>query len=324
MIRVAKNREGARDPWQAMYDEQKRRNQWHQFHDLIGDVDTPPPFREEYRKSIREYASQLDQIIDGRRETATGVEGLVEWNDRDFARIQAGVYWVDRPLSVSIRLAQEDIWAYEAILRAIAKTNEEVDATSYDNAAIKRIETLEVSQPATCALLAASRDKSAWSPRGMGFDDEYDSEDWTDEEVGEGHDGSEHDPGIPAGPPSEQRIAEVLRTGRYVDMEGDPLAADSQPYPELNLLPVHLAVVMDQQRLPNFLAHLANSHMPLGVKHVRIDGAKQEVSSFLPDGGDNVKNGNTPDNASTSDEDGNRAVPVEIVGTMWIFKSPPP
>jgi hypothetical protein len=306
------------EDWETKYAQQREQNRWPNmlsdgFLEWTSshpcDADIPPELRDEYRESMREYTSQMAQIVDVRRETVNGTEGIVEWNDSDFARIQAGVYWIECPFTVEIRLAQEDMWAYEAILRVIAKANDEVGATGYDNAAIKRIETLAVGRPALLAMHAASRDESEWSPGGL-YDEEYDSEEWTDQE---GRDRDEEYDGIDW--TDQTRVGKALRTGRYVDLEGEPLAADSLPFAEFNLLPVHMEVVMDQQRLSNLLVHLANSHMSVEVKHLRIDGMKQDTTA-------DATRAASPE-ADTLDTNDIRAVPVEIVGTMRIYNPPP-
>ncbi len=330
---VTRNREEALEAWKVMYEEQKSRNGWRwtnranewpnnlskEFREWInthpGDAEIPPALREEYQIAIREHVSQLGQIIGQRHTTADKNTGIVEWNDGDFVRVARGVYWITCPLTVQIRLAQEDLWACEAILQAIAKTNEEAGATNYDNAAIKRIETLEVAQPAAGSMFMANRGKSKWSfGEFEEYDEECDSENVADQQSGEGegHAPSKYEPSIPVGPPSEERMAERLRTGRYVDLDGEPQAADTQPYAEFNLLPVHVHVVMDQKKLPNLLVYLANSHMPVEVKHLRIDGVKQDVASL------------GSDQAVAAGEDDRDGVPVEIVGMMRIFNPPPP
>jgi hypothetical protein len=316
--------------WEVRYAEQQERNQWpdilsEEFRRWIGghpgDEKIPPELRQEYRASIREYVSQIDRIIDRRRATTNGMEGIVEWNDGDFARIQALAYWVVCPLTVEIRLAQEDLWGYEAILRAIAKTNDEVGATDYDNAAIKRIETLEVGQPAAGAMVMANRGKPVWAFGEWGdCDVDRNSEEATEEE---GCEAGEYLEGVLPEPRNEDWVAERLRTGRYVDLDGEPLAADSRPYAEINLLPVHILVFMDRQRLPNFLAHLAGSHMSIEVKHLRIDGVKQDLSSVSKVRGGKVDGQNiTQDQVKGSGEDGMYIVPVEILGVVRIFNPP--
>jgi hypothetical protein len=73
--------------------------------------------------------------------------------------------------------------------------------------------------------------------------------------------------------PTEDQVKTKLLTRRYVDLTGEPQAADSEPYAEFRLMPVHIAVLMDQQKLPDFLVNLANCEMPVDVKQVSIQAS---------------------------------------------------
>ena len=234
------------------------------------------------------------------------LEGIVEWNDADYARIQAGVYWVERPYTVQVRLAQEDLWVYEALLRAIAKTNQEVGATSYYNAAVKRIEALEIGQPAAMAMRTAKTRLNLTQMLGGGMGGEFGGMGMSAEggmgmagmggegmgmpgaEMGMGAPGEYMEGGMgpggegmmPTGPPTEEKVGERLMRGRYVDFNGDPLAASSNPFAEFKLMPVHIVVIMDQQKMPDFLVSLANCEMPVDVNQVSIQaGGRLPVSS---------------------------------------------
>ena len=59
------------------------------------------------------------------------------------------------PNSFQVRLAQEDLWVYEALLRIIRATNE--GATSYHNAAIKRIEGLHIGTAGSAAFATSKQ-----------------------------------------------------------------------------------------------------------------------------------------------------------------------
>ena len=217
------------------------------------------------------------------------MEGIVEWDQQDYARIQNGVYWVTRPLTVEVRLAQEDLWVYEALLRSIAKTNKDAGAKSYYNAAIKRIVALEIGQPAAMAMKSAKSrlglDKMFAAGGGSGYDESMmgsgsemdyggsmgDSM-MGDSMMGSGMEGYGDGSGMMGATTARdpEMVAKRLLTGRYVDLTGEPQAADSEPYAEFKLMPVHIVVFMDQQKLPDFLVNLANCEMPVDVKQVSI------------------------------------------------------
>jgi len=89
--------------------------------------------------------------------------GKVDWSMADLKRIRDAFYWTTQPTSIQVRLAQEDLWVYEALLRIIERTNE--GATSHYNAAVKRIEALEIGQRAATAFL---RSRVGYSRYGAG------------------------------------------------------------------------------------------------------------------------------------------------------------
>ena len=49
--------------------------------------------------------------------------GVLEWDESDRNRIMRQFQWEETPDTQTVRLAQEDLWVYEALLRIIEKTN---------------------------------------------------------------------------------------------------------------------------------------------------------------------------------------------------------
>lgn len=86
--------------------------------------------------------------------TMSGVEmvGVVDWLDE--ANLLARFNWATTPTTQEIRLAQEDLWVYEALLRIIAETNR--PATTQYAAVVKKIFSLEIAQQAAMAIQSAS------------------------------------------------------------------------------------------------------------------------------------------------------------------------
>lgn len=84
----------------------------------------------------------------------SGVEmvGVVDWLDE--ANLLARFNWATTPTTQEIRLAQEDLWVYEALLRIIAETNR--PATTQYAAVVKKIFSLEIAQQAAMAIQSAS------------------------------------------------------------------------------------------------------------------------------------------------------------------------
>ncbi len=320
--------------WEILYKEQKEKNPWSPVlgedflivvNSLGPDDEIPVQYRELYQNFIRDHFPRLLEIIDVRRPaepkddgTAEGAKmmpegtrhpghmgsgrmgtdvemiGKVEWNDQDLERIEAWFDWQRRPSTLRVRLAQEDLWVYEALLRIVKNTNE--GATGYYNGAVKRIEALEIGQDVS-QKRASSRPliKSTGSQntrRGgqpMGAPGDMMGEGMMSEAVDpQGMGPPAVEPGARPGrsgadgKSSDQRLAQRLMEGRYVDDSGNPLeAAAKHPYAEFKMMPIRMLLVMDQRKLPRLLVECANSSMPVEVRQVGIspgEGARIDFS----------------------------------------------
>ena len=92
--------------------------------------------------------------------------GIVDWDQSDRERIWSNFRWHGSPTTVQLRMAQEDIWVYEALLRILKATNE--GATSHYNAAIKQIAALEIGQSAAGAVSSGGADLASAVTGGSG------------------------------------------------------------------------------------------------------------------------------------------------------------
>lgn len=290
--------------WEILYREQKAKNPWpgvlgEEFLamiEAIGPADEiPVRFRDTYLYFIRDHFPQLFKLIDIRRpkvdETsaegeearmagATGrmrnedveMTGKVEWDMADRQRILDRFDWQTRPATIQIRLAQEDLWVYEALLRIIKNTNE--GATSFYNAAVKRIDTLLIGQDAA-EMLKKPKDPFAKAPgqtgaaggeMGMGMDMEMGMEGGMMEGEAMMMEGGR------AGAQTEESIEADLLDGRYVNDQGIPLPYGAKhPFAEFKMMPIQMDLVMDQRRIPELLVECANSSMPVEVRQVGIN-----------------------------------------------------
>ena len=238
--------------------------------------------------------------------------GKVDWSMTDLKRIRAGYYWKTRPTTTQVRLAQEDLWVYEALLRIIAKTNE--TATSQYNAAVKSIQSLEIGQRAAGAFAqsrvsggraGATGSVGAGATGGGGADEDMyggAGEDMYGEAGAEGMGanmaampGSGMEGGSAYGGAgrmvgstgsAEERIKSQLINFRYVDQNGMPLAATaSPPFAEFKMMPVRMLLVVDQRRVANLLINCANSPMPVVVWQVGLNPGKGGTLNFGTAGG---------------------------------------
>ena len=323
------------EAWEKLYTEQKQNNPWspvlgEDFLIVVKSLgpkdDIPRQYRELYQNFIRDHFPRLLEMIDVRRpeepeEGATGAAaaaggmmgegsghagamganvemiGKVEWDESDRQRIQNWFEWPSRPSTLQVRLAQEDLWVYEALLRIVKNTN--AGATSYYNSAVKRIESLEIGQEVshgrsrnrTDTLVRSSGGKGAGGAGAAG-EAMGGAADMMGEgggqmgapggDMGMGMEGEPGGMGGPRGTGAANELAQQILEGRYVDDKGNPLTADAKsPYAEFKMMPIRMVLVMDQRKLPRLLVECANSSMPVEVRQVGINpgqGARIDFS----------------------------------------------
>jgi hypothetical protein len=287
--------------WERLFKLQKEKNPWPAelgkefllvINSLKPDDEIPVKYRQDYQYFINNHFPELWKIIDVRREqlidpkTKKVVYEVFDFNDPDpwkgfRARVESGYYerevvgtviwsnpevlalgasWLSAPSTKQVRLAQEDLWVYEALLRIVRKTNE--GSTSYHNAAIKRIDAMHIGQAGSAAFATSSSEYGASAAGGYG---EYDSDESSSSDYSS-EDG-ESDYYATTGMSTDDSLLQ----GRYVDLEGQPLAATATPpFAEFKMMPVRMIFLMDQRRIPDLLANCANSSMPVEVRRVSI------------------------------------------------------
>ena len=239
--------------------------------------------------------------------------GKVIWSKGDQSRIRDGLFWATRPTTLDVRLAQEDLWIYKAILRIIAKTNE--SATSYYNAPVKRIDALEIGRLAGAAF-AKSRGRAtgggggypgasmggepgmmgsgmggSMDPMGgMGGMGSADGSMGGEEEYA-GAMGGSGGMGMPAGRGAasgsrEDMLNDRLLGYRYVDQNGTPLGAtDPEPFAEFKMMPIRMLLLVDQRRVSRLLVNCANSPMPVEVRQVTLNAGSDGALNLRQTGG---------------------------------------
>ena len=210
--------------------------------------------------------------------------GKVDWNVADPTRIRAGLSWRTSPTTTQVRCAQEDLWSYEALLRIIRETN--AGATSHYNAAVKRIDALEIGQRAASAF-AQPGGGALHAGGSMGS---YES-DYGDMGVS-GPGGPMSGSFAPSGASPGEQLKQQLTHGRYVDHNGMPLAAAAPvPFAEFKMMPVRMLLVVDQRRISKLLVNCVNSSTPLEIHRVTLNPANagtldvEPVSSGMGSGG---------------------------------------
>ena len=217
--------------------------------------------------------------------------GIVDWNPANRKTVRAQFKMERVPSTLRIRVAQEDLWIYEALLRVVAHTN--AGATGNFNAAVKRIDFLGVGASAG-GLSQGGSQFSRGGGMGGGVDGMMGDMGMAEMEMaggamgGEGMDamgmGGMGMGGMGAGGnagKSANTERSKLLAGRFVDLAGKPLDADaSHPYAEFKMMPVRLSVVVEQDKISNLLVNCANSTMPIDVRRVSLGKQSGSSASF--------------------------------------------
>ena len=230
--------------------------------------------------------------------------GKVIWENPEIRKISDN--WGGRtPTTAEVRLAQEDFWVYEALIRIINKVNE--TATSHSGAGVKQIFALQIGKDAA----------GAWSDPGASV--------VLAPTAGDG------------GSPTSSSPIEA----RYVDDEGEALGgSESSPYAEFNMMPICMRLMIDQKKLSKLLAECANSSMPIEVRRVRLcpgEGsppldlthlaaeekaasgpAHAAFASRTPGRHGRAASGSSASVARTSPMD----ISIEILGIIYIYNPP--
>jgi hypothetical protein len=275
-----------------------------------------------------------------------GVEmvGIVDWNEADRSRLESRLIWTTTPNTLEVRLKQEDLWVYEALLRVIKNTN--AGATMHRQAAVKAIDALEIGRDAALgaqssrSTFSLGSDASSGGPAGPGVD-----------RGAAGAAAATRTGTSDSGAGAVDMTADLL-SGRYVDAEGKPLAADAKhPYAEFKMMPIRMLLFIDQTKIPKLLVECANSNMPIEVQAVRLRpgsvtsldlgaltaaavaqaaptddfagsrGRGRRGRGYSPDG--RPSRGDTSSSAlGPSDEKTSIDLPIEIQGIIYIFNPP--
>jgi hypothetical protein len=263
--------------------------------------------------------------------------GLLEWDETDLDRIKDQFVWSQVPDTLAVRLAQEDLWVYEALLRIIENTNK---GTTYDNAAIKRVEALEIgrqaahswgqaTEPVISGLSSAAGAAGAGRRPGAATPAPFAA-------GGAAAHPAPHHPGDPAHHGAEEQGSPLA--DRYVDDSGNPLAENAKhPYAEFKMMPINLRLVIHQKKIPKLLTECANSNMPIVVRGVRFRPGHGEVISAGGAAAGGAGHGATntpppgapqPPGAAASAEGaaaetaGSPYLPVELRGIIYIYNPP--
>jgi hypothetical protein len=264
-------------------------------------------------------------------------EGVVYWDADDRGLFMQNFVWERTPTTLQVKLAQQDLWVYEALLRIIAKTNEGCEDNRDAN--IKTIVALEIAQRAV-----ASRQKEQDSVVKAGTDAK--SAGGAGGAAGAGAPGASGEGGSGAAAKKKAAGDEAdLMADRYVDQEDKPLAAGAkEPFAEFKIMPIRMKLVIKQTFIPKLIAACANSEMPIEVRRVRLhpdagtgaldltaataaaaaggaEGAMMGPSAPVrrPMAGMGEGSTSTTQGPATTED---AAIPVELTGFIYIYNPP--
>jgi len=269
---------------------------------------------------VREEGTTKDTRSRGNPAAAGQVEtrGIVEWPDAP--SLEKRFTWERTPTPREVRLAQEDLWVYQALLEVIKRTNG--TAKRHDTAAVKKIDTLRIAQDASREGIGSGGGRARDSrDRGRGRD--------TYGRVG-GMGGPAY-PTVksPSGTTNttsedESKPELAVLENRYVDGQGKPLAASAAPpFEEYNLMPFAMRMVVDQRRIATLLTEFARSGMPIEVRVLDFQGKDPPPAgegatpgSGAPKGPRGSRPGTEEKSVSPFD------VTLDVQGVVYIFNPP--
>lgn len=295
----AKLQTSVKKAWVFLFDKQEKNNPWPKTlgEAFLNDIrvrgpgdEIPEPMRETYHNFIKTHLPELLHMISARRPVAKAEakpaageaeapataepQGFVDWID--FERVEKRfTRWTTTPSSFQVRMAQEDLWVYEALLRVLQGVNK--SASNLENAAIKRIDAMEIGQDAAASWSKATGSLNA-QLAAAGADAQAETAEAGVPMEGRGRGAAPPPEGEPpadaaAGAKLTPEQKELLDQ-RYVDNKRKPLAADKTNFcPELKMMPVHLRLMMDQSKIADLLVECANSDMPIEVAEIRLGNA---------------------------------------------------
>lgn len=254
-----------------------------------------------------EGAGMINGIINNQVQETTGTagvelpsEGMCTWDDVNRQQMRRRFRILSRRIgngktnsTRKVLLVQEDIWMYDILLGAISKMNEKSEG-SHD-AVVKRIFRIDIADDAS-TLNSTGEDASqrgtgrasAREPRGFDEKDKnvvFNAEERVisvaepqrtgNEELGEGEappeivDEEEGSSGM-----ADSEFEEIFDY-RYCDAYGNymsavDLAAYLKTKPEYIMMPVHIKILINQKKIPQFLLNCLNSEIPIYIHQISM------------------------------------------------------
>lgn len=229
--------------------------------------------RENYRNIFAgemglNVGAQLAKIIDARKDEAelmalgsmvadpADLGGTVVWDPTSKLAIETRFTWQLAPSTEEVLLAQEDFWVLQSLFGMIRDTN--AGSEGRFNAPIKSLVSVLVGNEA--AVLPGA-DAGRVTMYGQ---------DPASNPYGAAGPGAAPAAGADAASMEILSPVDMIKQNRYVDKDGAPIPAEEAATKHIKMLPVSLALVVDQRKLPTLLAACANAPLPVQVTAVRF------------------------------------------------------
>jgi hypothetical protein len=227
---------------------------------------------------------------------------IVLWEGSDQARLFGTHFdWSSQPdaapTTLQMLYAQEDLWVYRALMSIIAATNR--GARERHEAVVKSIETILIGRAAVGLAGQITRPAGAMGGGMMGPDmgsmyggagpmDASPMGSGSAAPMGSGSTGGMAAPSMPS-PDSTMPMGGAVAASRdpgsyrYVDSNYTPLDAEKvraalksgSPQDAFLVvakqMPIRMALIVDQRKLPKLLAECSNSYLPVEIRQVRVN-----------------------------------------------------
>jgi hypothetical protein len=260
-----------------------------------------------YRIGVKEETSKAETATEAGAEEAAATGEWVIWSQKSQqGALEHLLFQEGRdPPTQAILYAQEDLWVYQALANAITKTNVAANTLGNYNAAIKRIQDIQIGEKREAKvgkdIFRVGGSKSTEKAGAAA-----DAEDEAEEKVVE----------IPA---------YLTKAGkRYVDAAGNPLKGESLlalgTTAEFKRMPIYLKIDMDQRYLGRFLTECANSQLTIETKQI-TGTVEPPAESATGETEDKTASGST--GGSKKDTKNAYDLTLEMAAIVYIYYPPP-
>jgi hypothetical protein len=292
------------------------------------------------KSSVRTLAKTVDAAMPDEAQALVGGEfGTVAPEHKvlwpSITQIQQTFDWEQRPSTLLVKYAQEELWVYQTLCNIIAVMNK--GSHGAHDAAVKDIISMDIAylatdllsrtatkgriqSIATASMATPTADASAAVPVAETAKPNVSTRGKRDTAA------ETAAPSADAAAPSADRD-QIWRTFRYVDEKGDPKTAAADEKPEYYLMPFRLLLKMDRRSIDKLLLECRNSKLPIEVQQVRINPSASTTSVGMGGGGGGGAGHSEadagPGAGAVSGKQYDRYATVELRGIVYLLQPEP-